>query len=130
MNEDKESEEIFIRSAVEKMHQTEGKRDDREEKEDQNCSKKLVNAPDENGQTIVIAEDVKLLRLRMKIFQTMVIYAVYFTAVSFCVKSIYLFSVVILFGSIFLLFFQDSLNYRIFTLLKPHSVYSAYPRLA
>ena len=130
MNEEKESEEIFIRSAVEKMHQKEGKRDDREEKEDQNCSKKLVNAPDENDQTIVIAEDVKLLRLRVKIFQTMVIYAVYFTAVSFCVKSIYLFSVVILFGSICLLFFQDSLNYRIFTHLKPHSVYSAYPRLA
>ena len=101
MNEEKESEEIFLRSAMEKMHQSEGKRDHQEEKEDENCTKKLVNTPDDNDQTIVIAEDVKLLRLRMKIFQTMVIYAVYFTAVSFCVKNIYLVGVVILFGSIF-----------------------------
>ena len=129
MNEEKESEEMLPRSSTEKIDEMEGKTDDGEKKEDESCSKKLVNDPDDNDQTIVIAEDVKLLKLRMKIFQTMVIYAVYFTAVSFCVKNI-TFSVVILFGSIFLLFFQDSANYRIFTLLKSHSVYSAYPRLA
>ena len=130
MNEEKESEEIFIRSAVEKMHQPEGKRDHQEEKEDENCTKKLVNTPDDYDQTIVIAEDVKLLRLRMKIFQTMVIYAVYFTAVSLlCEKHISCRCCDFVWFNI-LLFFQDSLIYRIFTHLKPHSVYSAYPRLA
>ena len=83
MDEEKESGEMLPSSTTEKIHKTERKMDDQEEKEDENGSKKLVNASDDHNQTIVIVEDVKLLRLRMKIFQTMVIYAVYFTAVSF-----------------------------------------------
>ena len=89
MNEEKESGEMLPSSTTtEKIHKMEDKRDDQEEKEDENGSKKLVNTSDDHNQTVVIAEDVKLLRLRMKIFQTMVIYAVYFTAVSFVWKVI------------------------------------------
>ena len=88
MNEQKESQEMLPSSTTEKIHKTEGKRDEQEEKEDEDGSKKLVNTPDDHNETIVIAEDVKLLRLRMKIFQTMVIYAVYFSAVSFEWKTL------------------------------------------